>query len=348
MGRMKAVTRILGAAGILVLVGLVLHEGAGAVMRLLAQAGWVLCWLLPLHALVLLLDVLGWRSLLKAQRPVRNTRVGTLFLLGAVREAVNRLLPVANVGGEILGIRLLLARGLPGPMAAANIIVELLMELVSQCLFLAAGLLCLLQATAAFAWTRLAALALAGGILVVAALASLLRYGSVFERLGRRIQSFLDEGSTWHHLLRRSGELDREIRRLCHARAHLLATIGFQFTALLTGTVENWLVLRWIGTPASPADALILESLAQLIRHFIFVVPAGVGVQEAGLVALGGVLGIAAPSTLALSLAKRAREVVFGTPFLLGWQWFETRRIGRRAVVPHTAGAAGADPQAHQ
>jgi hypothetical protein len=40
---------------------------------------------------------------------------------------------------------------------------------------------------------------------------------------------------------------------------------------------------------------------------------------------VGLLLGLGADVALALSLAKRLREVVFGVPALLIWQWMELR-----------------------
>jgi uncharacterized membrane protein YbhN (UPF0104 family) len=71
--------------------------------------------------------------------------------------------------------------------------------------------------------------------------------------------------------------------------------------------------------------ALALESLSQAARHFIFLVPAGIGVQEASLVAIAHVLGVGNDLAIALSLAKRMREILFGSPALLLWYWKQGR-----------------------
>jgi hypothetical protein len=44
--------------------------------------------------------------------------------------------------------------------------------------------------------------------------------------------------------------------------------------------------------PVGFSEALILESLMRAARQFLFIVPAGLDVQEVGLVAVGHVLGI--------------------------------------------------------
>src|SRR5437879_8478422 len=103
---MRLAVRIALLLGLAVMVLLIAREGPSAILTPLARAGWVLLWLVPLHALPLLLDVLGWRALI-----TRRTAVARLFWIATVREAINRLLPVANIGGEIAGIRLLLESG---------------------------------------------------------------------------------------------------------------------------------------------------------------------------------------------------------------------------------------------
>jgi len=67
--------------------------------------------------------------------------------------------------------------------------------------------------------------------------------------------------------------------------------------------------------------ALALESFTGAARSLIFIAPAGLGVQEAGLVGIGHVLGLGSDVAIALSLAKRMREVLFGLPALAAWQW---------------------------
>jgi uncharacterized membrane protein YbhN (UPF0104 family) len=65
----------------------------------------------------------------------------------------------------------------------------------------------------------------------------------------------------------------------------------------------------------------------QAMRHLAFMVPAGLGVQEATLVLFGSALGISSELALAVSMAKRLREVLCGVPALLSWQWLEGRRL---------------------
>ncbi len=78
---------------------------------------------------------------------------------------------------------------------------------------------------------------------------------------------------------------------------------------------------------------LILESLAFALRSAAFAVPAGVGVQEGGYVALGAVFGLGPEIGLALSLLKRAREILLAAPALLAWKMVELRAWRRRSLA---------------
>lgn len=343
---MKCATRLIGLAGLLVVGFLIVREGPAAMLALLARAGWRLLWLVPLHALPLLLDATGWRTLLGGAEPRRGDAreaatyvpLSVLFGIATVRESINRLLPVANIGGELVGIRLLAQRGLATTTAAASVIVEGLLTLVSLYVFIALGLLALLRAAPQFQGAGRVLLALDFGLPLIIVVALLLRYGSVFERLGRLVERVFGRRTPWRHLLHHSATLDAEIRRFYRPRSRLLATIAWQVAGLLAGTLETWLTLRWLSHPVTPFAALALEALTQTIRNFAFLVPSGLGLQEVGLLALGAVLGINGPTALALSLAKRMRDILFGVPSLLTWQWLETR--AQSAPV-------GLEPRAH-
>jgi hypothetical protein len=41
----------------------------------------------------------------------------------------------------------------------------------------------------------------------------------------------------------------------------------------------------------------------------------------------GHIVGIDSETALAVAMVKRMREVIWGVPFLLSWQWIEGRRL---------------------
>src|SRR5207253_4328829 len=110
------------------------------------------------------------------------------------------------------------------------------------------------------------------------------------------------------------------------AASFLLSLVGW-----LVGTGEVFLVLQLLGHPASWLDSLLLESLGQAIRGAAFAVPGALGVQEGGYLLLAPLAGLPPQAALALSLAKRAREVLWALPGLL-W-WYRSEQAWRRRLA---------------
>jgi putative membrane protein len=311
----KTMARIALVLGLAVMIVLVAREGAQSIASLLRHAGWLLLLLVPLHVVPLLLDVMGWRLLIPGR-----SRIRALFLIASIREAINRLLPVANIGGELVGVNLLRREGISGTAAATSVIVEVLLFLFTQYLFLILGVACLLNITGSIAATGALFTAVAGGLPVIVLLMWLLRSGLFFRAIERMASSMLASNgpsSVMHQLAR----LDTAIRELTSARGRLARTIAWQLAGLIAGCSETWLALRWLGHPLSLAGALVLESFTLAARSLIFVAPAALGVQEAGLIGVGHVLGLGSDVAIALSLAKRMREILFGLPAIAAWQW---------------------------
>ncbi|MGH8137885.1 MAG: flippase-like domain-containing protein [Steroidobacteraceae bacterium] len=313
---MRTLARIVFALGLAAVVALVVHEGAQSIVDLLKRAGWVLLLLVPLHALPLLLDVMGWHVLLHGR-----VRVPVLFLIASIREAINRLLPVANIGGEVVGVHLLIRQGVSGTMAAASVIVEVLLILVAQYLFLTLGVACLLSLTGGIQTLAGLLMAFAAALPVVLLFMWSFRSGAFFRAIKRLAAGILRSNGNAPSILDKLADLDTAIRELTAAHRRLARAIAWQLAGLIGGSSETWLALRWLGHPSGLAAALALESLTLAARSLIFVAPAGLGVQEAGLIGVGHVLGITSDVAIALSLAKRMREIVFGLPALAAWQW---------------------------
>ncbi|GAB2567846.1 flippase-like domain-containing protein [Dyella jejuensis] len=323
---MKLFSYIAGLLGLAVAIALVAHQGWGEVAGAIDHAGWPLLWLLPFHIVPLLLDVLGWRVLIAPRDPQHRATVPFLFWVAAIREASNRLLPVANIGGEIIGIRLVKWRGIGGAAAAASIIMEVLLTLVNQYLFTALGIILLIELTRNIGAFSTVISALAASLPLPIFLIIVLRHGKVFSRLETFAERLLGGRSKLTELIDGSN-LDLEIRAQYSRPLRLAAACGWQFIGYVVGSFETWLALRLLGYPISVWDAIAIEAVTQALRHIIFVVPAGLGVQEGGLVLFGNMIGLPPEASVALSLVKRMREVGFGVPALLTWQWAETRRL---------------------
>lgn len=312
---MKRLVRGALALGLVGIVVLVVRENVQSIAVLLNQAGWRLLLLVPLHTVPLLLDVMGWRVLI-----FERTRVRSLFLIAAIREAINRLLPVANVGGEFVGIRLLSRDGISGTTATSSVIVEMLLNLVAQYLFFELGLALLLRITGSVQGKGALLIVFVGPLPVLALFFWLLYSGSLFRTLEKLGARMLNQKPEQLGSLSKLIQLDIAIRRLASAHGRLALGTLWQLAGLIVGCSETWLALSWLGHPVSLPAALALESFTMAARSLIFFAPAGLGVQEAGLIGVGHLLGLGSDVAIALSLAKRTREILFGLPALAVWQ----------------------------
>lgn len=312
--------------GVTLLVTLAVRVNLAAMVHALSVAGSPLLWLLPYRTLYFLPYAIGWAILLRGTRGESRVGLGYLFWVTTVREGIDRLLPVASVGGGVVGVRLLRWRGLPFAEVSASIIVEILLTLFAVYLFFVVGVLLLLHREASVYEHSRLLLILVVTLPVPIVTTWLLRYGYLFEHMHRFLLGLVGTNP----LSEGVASLDRAIRATLSRHRALLLTGLLQFGALLSGSFEIWFALRLFGHPVNWSSSIVLESLTQAVRHIAFVIPAGLGVQEAGLIVFGRALGIDAELALAVSMAKRMREVLWGVASLLSWQWMEGRQIHKQ------------------
>ena len=125
----------------------------------------------------------------------------------------------------------------------------------------------------------------------------------------------------------------RAINALYDRPWRILGGVALHLCAWIASGAGVWLALKVAGISVSLSGILALESLVGAVRTAAFFAPMGVGVQEATYALIGPLFGLGPDLALAISLIKRARDLVIGVPALILWQGFEGRRLlggGRR------------------
>ena len=292
-----------------------------AVGGLLASAGLSGLMLTALsHIPAMVLNAQAWSMLMpRHSRPALPSMVFQIW----VREAVNALLPVGRIGGELVCYRLLRRQGMRAAPAAGGLIADVALSLVSQLLFALLGVALLAAGGAALGWGGLlAGLALgaacAGGFILALRWGLIGRAIAVLNGLARNRLASLAEGAR---------RLDTYMRRLWGRPRALLACTAWQFAAWLAGGVEIWVGCQVLGAPISVADALMIEALIQALASAAFIVPGALGVQEAGFVGLAVLAGLDPSTGAALALTRRFRDLVLYLPGLLAWAAAERRPL---------------------
>jgi putative membrane protein len=297
------------------------NYGLATVGAVLARTGWpAILVIVAFHLVQMVFSAGAWRTIAGpsgARLPLR-----TYVSLRWIREGVNNLLPLAQIGGEVIAARLLQQRGVALAPAIAATVADVLLEFKTQILFTLLGLGLLVHYGGQ---TELVAL-LAKGLLLAALVAAgallALRAGvaAVIERAVVRLGSSFG----WPATARLEG-LQAALQVCYRSPDRLALAATWHLVSWVLGGLEVWLILHFFGRDVGAGPALIIESLGQAAKAAGFAIPGAVGVQEGGYIVVCAAVGVPSEMGLALSLLKRLREVAWGAPALLVWHRSETK-----------------------
>jgi putative membrane protein len=327
------VKRYLGGAaalaGLITAGWLVAHENPGAVIALMRTAGWGLSIAAIAHVLPMIANSRDWQTLVRgANRP----SLGKMLHLVWIRESVNSMLPVARIGGEVVSFRLMARSGLRPSTAAASIIVDMQLTVISQLVFTLAGIGYLVAQSSSNLLRLAAELGLGTAVLApFLILFALVQHASPFERMARLINSIC--GGQLAALVGQSGRIDQSIKLIWRRRGVILRYVFFwQPAQCLLTALELWLALYFLGVTVAFQKAIVLELLIQAVSSAAFFVPGALGVQEGGFVLIGGALGLDPATSLALAGSRRIRDLIVFLPGLVAWQVAESTGTSRGIV----------------
>jgi putative membrane protein len=315
-------------AGTLLFIALVGWHGFGSVLSALSVAGWGLGLVVLYHLLPVVIDAAAMSVLFDV--PVPASSLWQSVLTRWVGESVNSLMPAGQLGGPVIMVRQLVQRGTPLPLAAAVVTVGTTYLMLAQMIFALTGTTLL----GAHQRSPILLISIAALCAIVASFYAAQRRG-MFRSLTGLAQRVFGPGRM-ASLSDQADALDRSVVELYGRKARGASSLALNLLAWLVGTGEVYLILKLLRAPVTWESALMLESLGQAVRGAAFAVPGSLGVQEGGYLLLAPFAGLSPDVALAMSLAKRAREILLGLPGLLYLHWherraglFETRTPGR-------------------
>ena len=295
--------------------------GVDEIFALLGRAGWGILGVVLFHVVQVLFSSWAWRVI--AGPTVPRPSLGEFMVLRWIREGVNNLLPVAQIGGEVVAARLLRRRGVPLAQAVAGSVGDLTMEMLTQIVFTLLGLalLILLVGESGVSGYVLGGLGVAalGAVGFIAAqwfgLAGLIERGIM-----RLSNSF-----GWAPLGEITG-LDAAIRGIYRRPGRVALAAMYHSISWALGGVEVCLALHLLGTDVGLGEGIVIEALGQALKAAGFAIPGALGVAEGGYVVVCHLFGLSPELAIALGLVKRLREIGLGVPALVAWQWLASRR----------------------
>jgi putative membrane protein len=304
--------------GIALLTGLIAFYGFGPVMAAIATSRWATVFVTAARAIALAGAGVGWWVLL----PNRLRGPCVFVLLRFVREAINSFFPLAVVGGDVIGARILAQFGVTTKLAVASVLVDIFIQVVCLIVFVLAGVGIVAGLVGNRTIIATATVLLAIAVPAVTGFFLALNFGA-FEPVVRWLIAFGEkrQWSAFGHMADLGGWLQqiwRNYRGLAESFVVHLATVFF-------GAIEVWIALKFMNHPVGVMEAVAIESLGQGSRSAAFVLPGGLGVQDGALVAVCAIFGVPAEVALAMALIKRVPDLLLGAPALLGWQMLEGR-----------------------
>ena len=327
---MKRLLVVAAGLGLALAVAIIAYEGLAAVAEAFAAVGFGLAVVVVLRAVEIAGAGLGWWIVFPPGS--RSHPLYVCVWVRFIREAINTLLPVAQVGGEIVGARIITFFGIAAGVAGATVLVDILMQVVSLFLFVivGVGILATYGADDALVGSMMAGISIMGVALAGFFVAQ--RFGGA--KLIDRALMMAAAKFGWSSLANLASLHDNLVRIYADVPRFVVAML-VHIAVWFFGALEVLVALNLMGYPVSYLDAVVIESLGQAVRAAGFLIPGALGVQEAGFIAVCAVFGIPAPEALALSLVKRVPEIVLGPPFLFAWHAHEARALlQRRPVKP--------------
>jgi putative membrane protein len=316
---------VAGGLGGALVIGLIAWFGVGSVLGALARIGWG-GFALFTAASLLVFPLTGgaWGVLGKDVNP-RSLAVFTWGRL--LREGASDLLPFSSLGGVLIGARGVTLRGVSNASSYGSLAVDLMTEILAQIVYMVLGLSLLWAHLShssssglflvCFGGAIALSLFMIGGVMFAQS-HGLDLFGKVLERIAPDAVQHMQGVREW------IVELNRKPGRL--AASVILHLAGWIGSAAL-----SWLALTLMGVKLSFGSMIAIESLLSAVKSAAFMTPSGLGIQEAAYALLGQVFGLTPEISIALSLLKRARDLVLGAPALVAWQAMEGRRIFKPA-----------------
>jgi len=319
--------------GVLLFVGVLLSQDLPAILAILGHAGWGLLLVALFHLLPLVIDALAICVLIErnsSRSPLRDS-----LLARWIGESANSLMPAGQLGGPVLMARHLAQRGLPMEEAAAAITVSTTLQTFAQIAFALLGVVALGTQSAHFspAALRTAALIASAFLAIQVGGFYLIQRRGLFSKLMSAVTRF-SRKRDWSQWVAQAQAIDLAVQATYRRNGPVTASFVLSLVGWIVGTGEVFLIGSFLGTPVSWRDAFVLESLGQAIRGAGFAIPGALGVQEGGYLLLAPLAGLAPDAALALSLAKRARELLLGLPGLLYLRFVATPATAAGAAPP--------------
>jgi putative membrane protein len=318
---------IVAALGLALAAYLVFYIGFEDVLSAVAAAGWGGFLVLTGLSLALFPVLASAWYVLAAGSPHSYYA----FLWGRlVRDSAGEVLPFSQVGGFVIGARAAILKGVPAPLAFGSTIVDVSTEMMAQVAYGLLGIALLSLQAAELGVSASLTGAMLGGV-ALAAIA-----GAIFILLQKKGLAITESlAANWlPEKLAHAKAIAACVDAIYRAPRRVWLSFLLHLLSWIASACISWVAFLLMGAHLDLFSVIAIDSLVYAARTVAFVVPNALGVQEAAYALLAPMFGAGPELGLAVSLLKRARDIVIGVPVLILWQATESKSALRDIAVP--------------
>ena len=273
--------------------------------------GWLgLAAVLLIYLAAFYVDSISWHLAI-LPLPLTAAWSYVVWRIRMVGEAFNMVLPAGGFGGEpVKAVLLKRHHAVSYGEGTTSIILARTVNLIGLIAFMMLGLILLARHPSA---GQYGALALGGfafltfGVCVVFGVQKFRATSWTGTRLGRTRL-----GSRIGAILENIHDVEDRLHHFYVERPkRFLPAVALAFGNWLLGALETYAILYFLGYPVTAGEAIIIESVNQMVRAVTFFVPANLGTQDSALIVLAGAITGMPETGVALAAVKRLREIVF-------------------------------------
>lgn len=297
--------------GIGLLVFVLNHTDLASVWSQLKEIGWGIVVMLVVYKIAFMVDTFAWQFTLPSTQFTKRW-LYDLWKVRMVGAAFAKVMPFSSWGGvPIKGYILKHHYGIRYREGTASMILAESTHLISLVLFAATGVFLIIMSSDLpesfhlFAILGLSAITLGIFLFYIVQrykITSLTGTWLSQRKLGQRLEKFL------HQI----HDMDERLVQFytCDKR-RFISALSLNLVNWYLGALEVFVIFYFLGHPITIVEAIILETLIELVRAGTFFIPAGLGSIEAVfMIATEAIAGQPALG-VAVALIRRVREIVW-------------------------------------
>ncbi|TKS59248.1 MAG: TIGR00374 family protein [Nitrospira sp.] len=290
------------------------HIGPGHIYDAAAKLGPVALFVILIPSILMYaVEAYGWKVTLGPS--AQAVPFWRLLAIRTAGEVVNMTTPTAYVGGEPLKAYLLKKHNVPIVEGLASVVIAKTTMTIAEVLFILLGI--------ALGFWMLGVNGTSGQVVVAGVLSvGLLLFGTAgFMLMQRRglftwILETLRKCGLWIGFLEAREDqlrsLDQTILNFySHHHGAFYASTGLFFLGWMAEALEVFVIVYYLGGPASLLSAISIGALSVFIKGGTFFIPGSLGAQDGGNLLLLKAFGYSDVTGITFALLRRFRELVW-------------------------------------